>query len=111
MISPDARFERAPGVVARKVAGELVLVPVLPDVRTEAAGHPGIFVLNETAESLWEELARPRSPAELARHLTKHFDVSEERARQDVDHVLRDMQGRGVVRSTGSASATHPEAE
>lgn len=105
MISPDARFVRAPGVVARKVAGELVLVPVLRDIRTEATGHPGIFVLNETAEALWEYMAEPRSLDELAQHLTKHFDVSEDRARQDVDHVLGDMQDRGVVRlSTASAS-------
>jgi sensor domain CHASE-containing protein len=73
------------------------------------SGRGGIFVLNETAETLWELMAVPQSRDELARHLTKHFDVSEDRARQDVDHVLGDMQDRGVVRIASSGGASHPE--
>jgi hypothetical protein len=109
MSSSDARFARAPGVVARKVAGELVLVPIIRDLRTEASGHPGVFVLNETAEALWEFMSQPRTLTELAQHLSRNFEVTEERATVDVDDLLGAMRDRGVVLSLGTANVHHNE--
>ena len=92
-----AKYRRRDGVVARSVGGELVLMPVSREIRTGGGVFPNIYVLNETAAILWDALAQPATPAELARCLTEHFEVSLERAQEDVDHLLRDLAAHGVI--------------
>lgn len=92
---PTARWTRAAGVVTRRVAGELVLVPV---AGSTSARDTRFYVLNETAERLWSLLEQPRLPDEMARHLTMEFDVDEARARADVDAFLADLHAQGAIR-------------
>ena len=89
-----APWRRAPGVVTRKVAGELVLVPVASSVR---ARDTRFFVLNGTAERLWSLLEQPRTADELAQHLTTEFEVDSARARADVDAFLADLDAQGAI--------------
>lgn len=91
-----ARWRRASGVVTRRVAGELVLVPVA-GAGAGQARDTRFFVLNETAERLWSLLETPRSPDELARHLTNEFEVDASRARADVDAFLADLDAQGAI--------------
>lgn len=84
----------APGVVTRRVAGELVLVPVASGRQQR---DTRFFVLNETAERLWSLLEAPRSADELAQHLTTEFDVDASRARADVDAFLADLDAQGAI--------------
>ena len=74
------RWHRAPGVVTRRVAGELVLVPV---AGTRQQRDTRFFVLNDTAERLWSLLEEPRSADELAQHLTTEYEVDAARARAE----------------------------
>ena len=92
------KYVQADGVVTRKVAGELVLVPTVPDKDNPSLG--GFFVLNETGEALWRCLEQQRSEDELARHLMENFDVRPDVARADVNAVLRDMRRYGVIRAS-----------
>ena len=92
--TPGGAWRRAPGVVTRRVAGEVVLVPVA------SAGHARdtrFFVLNEAAERLWSLLEVPRSADELARHLTTAYEVDGPRARADVDAFLADLGAQGAI--------------
>jgi hypothetical protein len=97
--TPGPCVRRAAGFVARRIAGELVVVPVL---RSEAASGVSLpfFVLNESAETLWESLAEPRSPDELVRLLTQAWDVSADRAREDVTTFLAELRVLGAVEDT-----------
>ena len=88
------RWRRASGVVTRRVAGELVLVPV---AGASQARDTRFFVLNETAERLWSLLEMPCSPDDLARHLTNEFEVDASRARADVDAFLADLDAQGAI--------------
>lgn len=90
---------RASGFVARRIAGELVVVPVL---RSEAASGASLpfFVLNETAETLWEALVEPRTADELVRLLTQAWEVSADRAREDVMTFLAELRALGAVEDT-----------
>jgi hypothetical protein len=90
---------RAAGFVARRIAGELVVVPVL---RSEAASGASLpfFVLNESAEALWEALVEPRAPDELVRLLTQAWEVSADRAREDVTTFLAELRALGAVEDT-----------
>lgn len=88
------RWRRAPGVVTRRVAGELVLVPVASG---GVARDTRFFVLNDSAERLWSLLEVPSTAAELARHLTESFEVDDARARADVDAFLADLDAQGAI--------------
>lgn len=90
---------RAAGFVARRIAGELVVVPVLRGEAASGASLP-FFVLNESAERLWEALAEPRSPDELVRLLTHSWEVSVDRAREDVMAFLAELRALGAVEDT-----------
>ena len=97
-MSGDVRWVRASTVIARKVAGELVLVPV-----GERTGDPEfksarLYVLNETGEVLWDLLASPHSSLDLARNLTREFDITQDRAHTDVEAFLAAMRDIGAVR-------------
>jgi hypothetical protein len=90
-----AKWRRAPGVITRRVAGELVLVPVAG--AREAARDTRFFVLNASAERLWGLLDEPRSADELAQHLTAEFEIDEPQARADVETFLADMREQGTL--------------
>lgn len=94
MTQAEGGWRRAPGVVARRVAGEMVLVPVSSGTTRR---DTRFFVLNETAERLWSLLEQPRAPAELAQHLTLEFEVDAARARADVDAFLADLSAQGAI--------------
>lgn len=98
---PESRpcVRRAPGFVARRIAGELVVVPVLQTVAPSGVPLP-FFVLNESAERLWEALAEPRSADELVRLLTDAWEVSADRAREDVVSFLAELRVLGAVEDT-----------
>ncbi len=89
-------YERAPGVVTRRVAGELVLVPIARDSK-DVEHVVRFFVLNATAEYLWSLLAQPQTADSMARHLTKQFEVSEEQARADVVAFLAELRENAAV--------------
>lgn len=88
------RFRRAPGVIARRVAGEMVLVPLASDA---AARDTRFFVMNVTAERLWSLLDSPRTGDELAQQLTQAFEVDLPRARADVSAFLADLREQGAI--------------
>ena len=97
MVDEAARYVRSPGFVARRVAGEVVLVPVhrgSDDPRDRSAI---LYVLNETGEELWDALSTGREAGELARNLTMTFDVSLDTARTDVEAFLSDLLRIGAV--------------
>ena len=86
-------FVRIDGVIARDVAGELVLIT------TGASGD--FFVLNDAGRVLWDELASPRTESALARRLTDVFAIDDEMARADAAAFLADAVSHGVVQRKG----------
>jgi hypothetical protein len=95
------RFVRAPGVVTRRIAGELVLVPTgeLPD---ETMRTVRFFVLNRTAETIWDLLSAPQSADSLARHLTTEYEIDYAQALADAGALLEDLRrNASVMRAEG----------
>jgi hypothetical protein len=102
---PGARWRRDSSVIARRVAGEMVLVPVsarAPDPEFKGAR---LYVLNETGEYLWSLLDSPRSSQELAQNLTLEFETSAGRAHSDVEVFLAALRDIGAVRQTTDGQA------
>lgn len=89
-----SRFVRQSHVVARRVAGETVLIPVgAPKVSPGSSGRrtADFFLLNASAEMLWESLVEARSLDELVRILTKEFDIDPATAKADVESFLASL--------------------
>lgn len=97
MNSVDRRVVRRPGVVARKVAGEVLLIPLGAPTLSEERRSAELFVLNDTGQFLWEQLATPASPSDLARNLIKEFDVSLETAIADAVAFVESLRGLGML--------------
>ena len=70
---------RRDGIVARRIGGETILVPV-----TRRAQEMGLFTLNEVGTFVWERLDGERPLAEIVDDVTAHYEVEVERAREDL---------------------------
>jgi hypothetical protein len=87
-------FLPSPDVVARRVAGEYLLVPV----RSGAAQMDYIFTANEVGSAIFRLLDGSRDGRDIARHLSREFAVDEECAQRDVVEFLRALCEAGLVR-------------
>ena len=101
----DAQWTRASTVIARRVAGETVLVPLATRADDPEFKGARLYVLNETGEYLWSLLESPRTPTDLARNLTLAFDTTAGRAHSDVDVFLAALRDIGAVREVPDARA------
>lgn len=92
-----ARFVRSADVVARRIAGELVLVPIA--TRTEDAERrtANFYVLNGTGEFLWDQLVSPADTEALISALTQHFAIGADEARGDVERFLSELADCGAI--------------
>ena len=84
MCEAENRYQLAGGFVHRRVAGNDVLISVGANV----ANFNGYITLNPTASFLWDALAQPQSVRSLAALLAEEFDVTCERAQNDVTQFL-----------------------
>ena len=92
------RWHRAASVIARRVAGETVLVPLAVRASDPEFKSARLFVLNETGEYLWSLLDSPRTSHELAQNLTLEFETAVGRAQADVEVFLAVLSDIGAVR-------------
>jgi coenzyme PQQ synthesis protein D (PqqD) len=102
---PAARWRRASSVIARRVAGEMVLVPLAARTSDPEFKSARLFVLNETGEYLWSLLDAPRSSLELAQNLTLEFETAVGRAHSDVEVFLTALRDIGAVRQVTDGQA------
>ena len=88
---------REPGIVARCIAGETILVPV-----TKRAQEMGLFTLNEVGTFVWERLDGERSLAAIADEMTVSFEVTREQAVEDLLDFTRLLAEAGCVGGVAS---------
>ena len=84
----------APGVVARTVGGETVLVPT----RIDVARFDRIFLLSKVGAFLWPLLDGTRDRDELCRLVRERFAVpAAADVGRDVDAFLGELGARGLL--------------
>jgi len=81
-------FRRQSSIVTRRVAGEVILVPVTGRMGQEAS----LFTLNETSAFLWERLNGRRTGWELVQELKATYEVEDAQAELDVRTFLNQLQ-------------------
>lgn len=101
----SVQWQRATTIIARRVAGETVLVPLAKRADDAEFKSARLYVLNETGEYLWSLLESPRTTADLARNLTLTFETTAGRAHSDVDMFLAALRDIGAVSEVPDAGA------
>jgi hypothetical protein len=86
--------------VTRQIAGETLIVPVTGHVMDLES----LYVLNEVGSRIWELLREPTTADRIADVVAGEFDVSRERAAEDVAEFLDSLGTRGLVRQLTEAT-------
>ncbi len=94
MCKTEVCYRLMEGFVHRKIGGNDVLVSVGANV----ANFNGYITLNPVASFLWDALAQPQSVSTLTNLLTEEFDVSQEKAKNDVEHFLEMLLHNSMVK-------------
>ena len=94
ILSDSARILRNEDFVARKIAGETVLVPV----RQRLGDLESIYTLNEVATFIWERLAEESTIADIATALEETFSCEPAGIRRDLEEFLGQLLSLGAVR-------------
>ncbi|MBW7907911.1 MAG: PqqD family protein [Kiritimatiellae bacterium] len=93
----SARWRHAPDVVARRIRGELILVPI----RRTSAELDGFFTLNATGADIWTWIGEGRSLNEMAKRLAEEYEIDAEVARADVNGVVNELMAAGALVASG----------
>lgn len=90
-------FVRSERIVGRRIAGELVLVPLV----THGADLDAIYNLNAVGAFIWERLDGASSGRAIVAALTERFDVEPDRAEADYLAFVAQLLELGAVTASG----------
>lgn len=93
MPTATAAHARESGIIARRIAGETILVPA-----RRRASEMALFTLNEVATWIWERLDGSTPRPALVAELVERFDVDASRAAADLDAFLAALVESGCAR-------------
>jgi hypothetical protein len=89
-------YNRDASVVFRKIAEELILVPI----KQKAGEIESIYTMNEVAARIWELLDGTKNLGAIRDSIVNEFDVSREEAETDLREFLQQLEQIGAVRVT-----------
>lgn len=89
-------FARAEDVVARRIGGEVVLVPI----RRRVGDMECVFTLNEVGARIWDLCDGSRGGEAITAAITTEYAVTPEEAACDVTTFLNDLQEAGMIEET-----------
>ncbi len=81
------------GFVLKIVGENYIVVPV----GAQTVDFRCMITLNETGAFLWEKLAKESDANDLVQALLAEYDVTEERAGQDVEAFIRALRENGLL--------------
>lgn len=97
MIENNIEFERNPDFIYRKIADEVVLVPI----HQQVADMDCIYTLNSVGASVWHLLEEHTTKEALQSALLEEFDTSPEILSVDLDDFLQELELIGAIRRMG----------
>ncbi|MBU0494844.1 MAG: PqqD family protein [Chloroflexi bacterium] len=89
----DERYQKDPSIVAREIAGEVLLVPI----RQNVGDLESLYRLNETAARMWALVDGQRTVGEIRDAIVAEFDIGPEQAQQDVTEFVAQLETIGAV--------------
>ncbi|HTZ31267.1 MAG TPA: PqqD family protein [Methylomirabilota bacterium] len=95
MISVDVRFIRNQDVVARKIQGELIIVPI----RRGVGDLNSLYTLNSVGAVLWDFMTEGHTIGEMIERVCDEFDVTASQAQRDIEGFLDSLVQEQLVQS------------
>lgn len=86
-------FRKSGNIVSRDIAGETILVPV----RGKLADMQNIFSLNPVARYIWDQIDGKSTLSEVRSRIIKNFSVSAERADEDLNGFIDELQKANLI--------------
>lgn len=86
------------GFILRNLVGEYMLMPVDDNI----SKFHGAVLMNELSAFVWEKIQTPVSHEELLQAILDHYEVDEQRARDDLDKLLLNMKQLNMIQTDGS---------
>ncbi len=80
-------------MVARKIAGEIIMVPI----RQNVGDLHCMYTLNGVASRIWELINGHTTVDEIVTHLTQQYEVEAPEAEADVIEFLAQMKSIGTI--------------
>ncbi|MFN7171052.1 MAG: PqqD family protein [Candidatus Omnitrophota bacterium] len=88
-------YKKNPNFVARKIADEIILVPI----KKEAADFEAIYNLNnDVSVKIWELIDGKRTTEEIKNKILEEFGVSPQKLEKDLGQFIRDLEKIGAIR-------------
>ncbi len=87
-------YEKNPDIVSRRIADEVILVPI----RRSVGDVDCLYALNEVAARVWELLDGQRSLKAVCEALVSEFDVSQTEAEEDLFTLIEQFREIGAIR-------------
>ena len=95
MSALDKSFIKDDNLMARNIAGETLIVPI----RNRVGDLNSIYTLNEVGARVWQLLDGQTPVGKIVKTITEEYEVSSKEAASDIDELLRDWEGAGLVRA------------
>lgn len=92
---PD-RYARTGDVVKRKIADEVILVPV----RKTAEELDSIYSINAMASVIWELMDGQRSLADIKKVILDTYDVSPGELDRDLEEFIGQLKAEKLIQET-----------
>jgi hypothetical protein len=96
-VNLERTFTRNPGVIARRIAGETILVPT-----HQRAGEMALFTLNELGTFVWERLDGARPLSSISEEIEAAFEVETQRASADLLEFVGRLEQVGCALRVGA---------
>ena len=84
----NKRYQKSPDIVSRKIADEVILVPI----RNNVGDLESIYTLNEVAARVWELVDGRRSFSQIKDFIVDEFDASLQDADNDLKYLLEELK-------------------
>ena len=93
MQSLNRIVQKAPSIVSRKIADEVILVPISRKVGEIDC----LYALNEVEARVWELIDGDRSLKALRDAIVEEFEVSETEAQEDLTVLIEQLKEIGAI--------------
>ncbi|MHB1325816.1 MAG: PqqD family protein [Thermoleophilia bacterium] len=91
------KYEQSSDMVWRQIGEETILVPI----NREVGNLNNVFTLNDTAAFIWSMIDGEKSLGEIRDALVAEYEVDPEKAEQDLDQCIAQLEELKGIRETG----------
>lgn len=93
MHSLETTFQKESSIVSRRIADEMILVPI----RRQVGEVECLYALNEVGARIWELIDGQRSVKALRDTLVAEFEINEAEAQQDLSELIHQLRDIGAI--------------